>query len=219
MLYIRTLKSMAIATTILAASATGASALGDLSDNQTVRDARGNVVLSEAFHTCVRTEWETLNNEDPCAPKKMEVVKRVEPRPAPTPARTLEKADRTIYFGFDSTELTPDSQEKLNNLAWTLQNSHDVRDANIVGYADPIGAPQYNMTLSQQRAQTVQQYLTGKGYVNTQVVESRGLGETSKYAECKDIASRQARIECLEPNRRVEVEVKFLKDTETSYRQ
>src|SRR5690606_4708796 len=120
---------------------------------------------------------------------------------------TLESAEKTVYFDFDSSELTHEAQARLDSMAQALREAQDVRSADIVGYADRIGSTSYNTALSKQRAETVKAYLASRGYLNTRVAEVRGLGEAHPVSNCNREESRAKLINCLSPDRRVEVEI------------
>ena len=89
-----------------------------------------------------------------------------------------------------------------------MKASADVQSAEIVGYADKIGNETYNMKLSQRRAETVQNYLTSRGYIKTNIAETSWFGEQNPKVEC----SGAGQIACLRANRRVEVKVKFIQE-------
>jgi outer membrane protein OmpA-like peptidoglycan-associated protein len=184
-----------------ASTATGALAQ-NLNDNRVVRDARGNPVHSILSGTCVRTQWETKNNINPCL-ERGKVVYRV------SAARTLQTEDTTITFAFDSARINSDARRKLDKIARVLKKSNDVVDVDVVGFADRLGDADYNVKLSKERAVAVKNYLAQKGYVNTRVVDTRGLGETGSITSCDSNEARSAKIKCLRPDRRVEVEIKF----------
>jgi OmpA-OmpF porin, OOP family len=77
---------------------------------------------------------------------------------------------------------------------------------NINGHADRLGSAQYNQKLSERRAETVKAYLVKQG-APADKVETYGYGKTLPVKACPDQKDRKALIECLQPNRRVEVEV------------
>jgi len=77
-----------------------------------------------------------------------------------------------------------------------------------VGHADRFGSEAYNQRLSEQRVAAVKTYLVGKG-IDPNRIRTEGKGETqpvTKTAECAG-ASGAKLIACLQPDRRVEVEV------------
>ena len=63
----------------------------------------------------------------------------------------IDKADRTVYFGFNNDRPTDAEQEKLDSLASRLLSSNDVTSTKIVGYADRMGSTSYNEKLSRRR--------------------------------------------------------------------
>ena len=76
----------------------------------------------------------------------------------------------------------------------------------VVGHTDRIGSDDYNMALSQRRAQTVANYLSSRG-VPADVIRAECAGETQPAVECSDKFGRSELIACLQPNRRVEIQV------------
>ena len=127
------------------------------------------------------------------------------PPPPPAPAPRFEKITMaaTELFAFDSAKLNP-NQPKLDDLATLLNNNPSVGNVTITGHTDRIGSDQYNQKLSEQRANSVKAYLTGKG-VAADRLNAVGKGESQPVVQC-DNKKRVDLIKCLEPNRRVEVE-------------
>lgn len=172
-----------------------------LDDNsQPIIDSRGN---------CVRTAWEQGYDECDAGVKEKVVVQETRTETI-TPARQLTSEQRTVLFDFDKDNLDSEAQRNLNTLSDVLKSDTDVRSANIVGYADPIGNTDYNQALSERRAQAVKKYMADRGYLNTRVAEVRALGESDQFAACDDVSARAEKIACLRPNRRVEVELEFM---------
>ena len=192
---------VAITGGILTSTAAMADSLKDAA-----KDNRGNYVKSTNGN-CVRTRWQQPS--DPCAPtpppqpvvQKQEVVVSV--------AKTLQKEQRTVYFEFDKSNLTPEATAKLDSLAEVLKSDKEVKAARIVGYADRFGSDEYNEKLSQKRAKAVNDYIISRGYLNTSVAETRWLGESAPITNCDTKANRKAQIACLAEDRRVEVEIDF----------
>jgi OOP family OmpA-OmpF porin len=72
------------------------------------------------------------------------------------------------------------------------------------GHTDSVGTDAYNQKLSERRAAAVKDYLVKKG-VAANRLEAIGKGEANPVVHCDD-EDRAKLIQCLEPNRRVEVE-------------
>lgn len=150
-------------------------------------------------------------------------VARIEPpappvAAAPIPAPRFEKLTLSAQelFPFNSASLSagsaaPASGEssdtpltKLDQIAEVLRNHPDVTNVAVNGYADRLGSKKYNLELSQKRADAVKDYLVSKGVDASRIVAS-GKGEADPVAECEN-TNRAELIDCLAPNRRVEVE-------------
>jgi OmpA-OmpF porin, OOP family len=190
-----------------------------------VTDANGNVVHSGAGQ-CVRTGfWQPQYAIKECDPELVAEMKPPEPKPAevatapapevkpeasaPQPVRVYVGAD--AYFDFDRDQLTPRDARTLNDVTERLRKENDV-SVRIVGYTDQIGSDDYNLSLSERRADAVKTYLIAHGIAeNTISVEARG--ETDPIVRCE---GRQGAtlIDCLQPNRRAEIEFSALEPVE-----
>jgi peptidoglycan-associated lipoprotein len=86
---------------------------------------------------------------------------RAEPEPAEVPAKEeFPKVD--IYFEYDSSALTPESQDNLrDNAKWLEENP----DASVIieGHCDERGSNEYNMALGDRRAKSVKTFLVDLG--------------------------------------------------------
>ncbi|MDR3086691.1 MAG: OmpA family protein, partial [Azoarcus sp.] len=78
----------------------------------------------------------------------------------------------------------------------------------VVGHTDRLGSPAYNQRLSERRAAAVKSYLVSKG-IDTSRIYTEGKGKTSPVpnTECNNVKARKSLIECLQPNRRVDIEI------------
>ena len=109
----------------------------------------------------------------------------------------------TELFGFDSATLsTP--QPKLDEIAAALAADISITDVDVTGYADRLGSVKYNQKLSERRANAVRDYLVMKG-IDTKRLKAYGKGVANPIVTCNN-KKRADLIQCLEPNRRVEVE-------------
>jgi OOP family OmpA-OmpF porin len=100
----------------------------------------------------------------------------------------------TVQFALESATLSDAAMGTLRNIAGQLQQGDFLE---IQGYTDTTGSTDYNLTLSQRRAESVQRYLVSQNVplFRTEIV---GLGVASPVA---DNGTREGR----ERNRRVEV--------------
>ncbi|ADO49088.1 OmpA/MotB domain protein [[Enterobacter] lignolyticus SCF1] len=143
----------------------------------------------------------------------------VAPAPAPAPAVQTKhftlKSD--VLFNFNKATLKPEGKQALDQLYSQLSNL-DPKDGSVVvlGYTDRIGSEAYNQKLSTQRAQSVVDYLVSKG-IPANKISARGMGKSDPVtgSTCNNVKARAALIDCLAPDRRVEIEVKGIKDVVT----
>jgi OmpA-OmpF porin, OOP family len=73
-----------------------------------------------------------------------------------------------------------------------------------------MGSTDYNQALSNQRASSVKDYLVTSGKLDPAKISAVGMSEGSpvtQAADCSDKLARAQLITCLQPDRRVEVEV------------
>jgi outer membrane protein OmpA-like peptidoglycan-associated protein len=81
-------------------------------------------------------------------------------------------------FAFDSAELQFDAGTRLQKLG-TLIKRNPKATFTIEGYTDSIGYPEYNLDLSQRRADSVKQYLVNVMGINPAQIEARGYGASN----------------------------------------
>jgi len=103
-----------------------------------------------------------------------------------------------VYFASAKTYLKPESYPSLNNLAELLVNKKSLV-IEVGGHTDDVGDEKYNQTLSQQRAQSVKNYLVKKG-VDPERVKPVGYGESKPVVPNDTPEGRQQ-------NRRTEVKI------------
>jgi OmpA-OmpF porin, OOP family len=127
-------------------------------------------------------------------------------KPAP-PKPQVITLKSTELFDFNSARLSDQARRRLDTeVIAKLRDMRSVRYINVNGHTDRIGSAQYNQRLSERRAEAVKAYLVSRG-VEADKVETYGYGQTLPVKACPDIRQRKELIECLAPNRRVEVEI------------
>ncbi len=107
----------------------------------------------------------------------------------------LVLGENSVRFDTNKSTLTAGAKANLDKLIPVFKNYEDT-DLVIYGYTDSSGKPEYNLTLSEQRAASVKTYLASKG-LNINRVTTTGLGVADPIAT-NDTAEGKAQ------NRRVE---------------
>ena len=103
-----------------------------------------------------------------------------------------------VLFDTAKFSLRPAAREKVARVAGILSGHPGLR-MQVEGHTDSVGGDDYNQQLSENRATSVRDYLTGTGIPNTSVT-SRGFGKTQPVASNDSASGRQQ-------NRRVELVV------------
>lgn len=127
--------------------------------------------------------------------------------PAPQPQRVNFSAD--TLFGFDTATVRPEGRAELDKFTGQLADTQFDR-ITVEGHTDRIGSAAYNQTLSTQRAESVKSYLVNTGRVDPSKISAVGKGKSmpvTTAADCSDKLPRAQLITCLQPDRRVDVEV------------
>jgi len=102
-----------------------------------------------------------------------------------------------LLFDFDSDRVRSDARRNLDELARSLDKYPDT-DLLIVGHTDGVGSDDYNMGLSERRADSAARYIESQG-VRT-AIRTVGRGEREPVASNDSDYGRQK-------NRRVEVAI------------
>jgi OmpA-OmpF porin, OOP family len=130
------------------------------------------------------------------------------PEPVAVPLRRVSFSAESLY-GFDKSALQPAGRDALDGFVRELEGTK-FDTISVEGHTDRLGSPEYNQTLSQERADAVKSYLVTSGKVDPMKVTAVGKGEGSPMAgtqACKGTAANAALIACLQPDRRVDIEV------------
>ena len=99
-------------------------------------------------------------------------------------------------FDFNYAQSPPDAERTLTEVAEVLK-AYGPRPMRIEGHTDSIASDDYNLKLSERRAQSVQSWLASRGGVKA-AFATKGWGEAKPVATNDTAAGRQQ-------NRRVEV--------------
>ncbi len=127
---------------------------------------------------------------------------------APTPVPRHVTFDADALFTFNRFALRPEGTRDLDSFAAELRSAR-FDQVHVTGYTDRIGSDAYNLRLSQQRADAVRDYLVNNAGVDAAKIVAEGKGKSNpvtKPGEC-GVKRSAAVIACLQPDRRVEIEV------------
>jgi len=182
---------IALALAIAAFSASGAVSAQTIDNWQ---NSSGNVWMNGTNELCWRNNfWTPATGIAGCdgvpVAQQTEVV-------APTATKVVLNAD--TFFDFDKDTLKPEGRQVLDQVA-SQATSINLETLIAVGHTDSIGSEQYNQGLSERRANSVKQYLVGKG-IDPNRIYTEGKGELQPVASN---ATREGRAQ----NRRVEIEI------------
>ena len=102
----------------------------------------------------------------------------------------------SMQFGFDEATLKPENRELLSKIVGILLTSRNY-GIYVYGHTDDIGSQEYNLDLSDRRAQTVLNYLTENG-IDPEIISSKGFGKSQPIVPGTTATARSK-------NRRVEI--------------
>ena len=189
-------------------------------------DTNGRIVTSGTGLCWQHRDLDVPSATGPCIPAAQPVaaVAPAAPRPAaiaaaPPPApRTAAPAapppqkfsfSGDALFAFDKAVLKPEGKAMLDGLVSKLDGvTYD--EILATGHTDRFGSNGYNQKLSERRANAVKHYLVSRN-VQAGRIDAEGKGETQHVTTKGDCPGAQATTKvraCLQPDRRVDVELK-----------
>ncbi len=95
--------------------------------------------------------------------------------------RLTDTALAPVYFGYDSFQLAPEEVTKIERAADYL-TSNDRAVVIVEGNCDERGSNEYNLSLGEQRAQSVRSYLINLG-IAAERIQTRSYGEERPAAQ------------------------------------
>lgn len=128
------------------------------------------------------------------------------PAPAPHVMEKLTLSDNAL-FAFNKATLNPSALSRLNTFAESIKMAASLEEVILVGHTDRITSirhPERNQILSEQRADSIKQYLVGRG-IPADKIHANGAGSSQPIVQCSNQPSMTKQIACLQPNRRVEI--------------
>ncbi len=102
------------------------------------------------------------------------------PKGAPVDARGCWKLGM-VFFEFDKTDIKPQFEPLLDEIATVLQKNPDVK-IRVIGSTDALGTEEYNYKLGLRRAENVKNYLVKHGVSHSQIIVI-SVGEKAPIAD------------------------------------
>lgn len=154
-----------------------------------------------AFNGCPDTDGDGVpDNKDRCPAVKGTIENKGCPEIAKADIIKITVIASKIYFETGSAKLKLISNSQLDDLAEILKRN-DAVNLSIEGHTDNVGEHDYNVTLSQQRTESVRDYLITKG-ISASRLNAIGYGETKPVADNAKAAGKAK-------NRRVELKTSY----------
>lgn len=225
------IKKSTVGLVVGAAMATLGSGLVQAADPDGYWRNSSGQVWKNSYNECWKAGYWTpamaIPECDPDLIKKPEPQKVVEAAPAPAPAPVgpekpaFEKItlQAETLFDFDKSVIHPEGKQHLNAEVVTKMKQYPQVEAILVtGHADRIGTDAYNQSLSERRANAVKDYLVSQG-IEAGRIQTAAKGESEPVVACTEIKGKENSknkplIACLQPNRRVVVEVEVQRPTQ-----
>jgi OOP family OmpA-OmpF porin len=129
------------------------------------------------------------------------------PAPAVTDRVTLPADTLFAFDRSDTQAMTGAGVQAIDRLMTRLRSDFvQIDHLHVIGHADPLGQPERNEKLAQDRAQTVREYILGKGLQDVRIT-TEGRGSREPVVTTCSRQATPASIACNLPNRRVVVVV------------
>jgi peptidoglycan-associated lipoprotein len=113
------------------------------------------------------------------------------------PAECADEAAFSVHFGFDKSDLVPESRASLQKLADCLKRA-PAKKVTVEGNCDERGTTQYNIALGSRRAEAAKKYLSDLGVAATV--------ETVSYGKERPVCNESTES-CWQKNRRDDFKV------------
>lgn len=141
---------------------------------------------------------DALTPEDaPVVTRSLRVQRDNPVKPGAAAADKPRKASASLLITFEtnSAELMPQAKKQLDVVAAALRNDKLAEYSfNVEGHADPRGTHDGNLTLSQQRAESVRSYLVTQHSIDTKRLKAVGKGDAELLNKSNPNAIENRRV-------------------------
>ncbi len=160
------------------------------------RKAKAAQKMAEEAKQTADANWEECNRQ------KKVVAEAKKPAQTEDDESTEAKVASltTVYFGYDSAELTPAQRQQLEQNALWMRQHDDVASVVLEGHTDERGSDEYNIALGERRATAVREYLVQLGIEDERLrILSYGEEKPVAYGASEEDYRRNRRVEFI-PN-------------------
>ena len=130
-------------------------------------------------------------------PQKVAMIEEPKPEPVKPMKTSKVLTDYEVHFDFDSSKVKPEAEGTIEQVAREIQQ-YSPSEVTIAGHADKAGPSDYNIQLSQKRAEAISEELTNRGVAN-RIIDREAYGEMRPAVDTRDGVA-------LQENRRVVIE-------------
>jgi outer membrane protein OmpA-like peptidoglycan-associated protein len=131
-----------------------------------------NTLMTKTSESVMRTGGATAvrtNGTFGCPEEEEVMAAVVEPAAAPP-----LPDDGEVFFAFDKSDLSPEALSDLNNMIFDIKD-RELQGIKVVGHTDTVGPVDYNLMLSERRAEAVATELVKQG-VPVGLITTDGVG-------------------------------------------
>lgn len=205
---------------LAALAMTGMASANETTKEGYLLDTRGVIVRSgagECVHTGTWTPAMAIEGCDPVSKKSAPVIAENASEPVPVVQKKTVFVPYSMQtealFAYDKSELNEHGKQMLHDeIIGKMKEFPRDEVVVVTGYTDRIGSDKYNMELSQRRADAVKTYMVDQGIAGSRI-ETAAKGEADPIVSCDNIKGKanhtnKALIACLQPNRRILIDLK-----------
>ncbi|RZK10884.1 MAG: hypothetical protein EOO46_08930 [Flavobacterium sp.] len=170
-----------------------------------ILDSKGNVIATKQSNASGEVTYQvecdtdyvlqaSKNDYDASAAnisktKSRKVSISIELEPVEVVITATEVLLNAIYFEYNKSNITAQGANELDKLVKVLNNNPQMKIF-VKAHTDTNGSADYNLKLSDQRAQATVQYVISKG-INKERISGKGFGFTELKVNCKECTEEQ----------------------------